>query len=93
MREFVGEQYLSGSDTAAVKRGTDAARHAAEQLGCEGVAVEFVRSIFVPEDETCLYIYQADSIETVQLAIARADLRLEHVAEAISDSGTKRGLT
>lgn len=92
MREFIAEQYLSGRDTTAAQRGADAARRAAEQLGREGVPVRFLRSIFVPADETSLYIYEADSIETVRLAIARAGLRLERVAEAMSDSGGQREL-
>jgi hypothetical protein len=93
MREFIAEQYLSGTDAAAAQRGADAARLAAEQLRREGLPVQLVRSMFIPEDETCLYIYRADSIETVQMAITRAALRLEHVAEAMSDSGANRGLT
>jgi Nickel responsive protein SCO4226-like len=93
MREFIAEQYLSGSDTGAAHSGAEAARLAAEQLCREGAPVQFVRSIFIPEDETCLYIYEADSVETVRAAIARAGLRFEHVAEALSDSGAKRSLT
>ena len=93
MREFIGEQYISGSDTAAVRHGAAAAREAAEQLSREGATVQFVRSLFVPDDETCLYIYHADSIDTVRVAVERAALRLEHIAEAISDSEAKRGLT
>jgi Protein of unknown function (DUF4242) len=92
MREYIAEQYLSGTDTGAAQSAAYAARLAAEQLSREGVSVQLVRSIFVPEDETCLYIYEADSVQTVRAAMSRAGLRLEHIAEALSDSGPNRRL-
>lgn len=87
MREFVAEQYVSGADTAGVERGAEAARFAAEQLSGEGTPVEFVRSIFIPLDETCMYVYRADSIETVHAALARTQLRFERVSEAVTKCG------
>lgn len=90
MREFIAEQYLSGCDAGAAGRGAHAARRAAEQVSRDGARVRFVRSIFIPEDETCIYIYEADSIEAVREAIARAALRFEHLAEAVSESGANR---
>jgi hypothetical protein len=91
MREFVAEQYLSGTDVAAVQHGASAARLAAEQLTGEGTPVEFVRSIFIAEDETCLYVYQAESVEAVLAAAARSSLRFEHVSEAVTELGNAGG--
>jgi len=88
MRAFVAEQYLPADGAAAAARGADAAVRAAEQLTREGTPVRFVRSIFVPEDETCFHLYLAESIEAVRAATGRADLRVEHVAEALSHSGS-----
>jgi hypothetical protein len=87
MREFVAEQYLpaGGAETAA--RDAGAARCAAEQLTREGVAVQFVQSIFIPEDETCIYLYAAESAESVRAVAGRAALSLERVAEAVRLSG------
>lgn len=84
MREFVAEQYLAAAGRAEAAVRADAARRAAEQLSGEGTPVEFVRSIFIPEDETCLHLYRAGSIEAVRAAAARASLRLDRVAEAVS---------
>lgn len=88
MRAFLAEQYLpaAGADTAA--RGAGAARQAAEQMTREGTPVQFVRSIFVPEDETCIHLYLAESIEAVHAAAGRAALRIERVSEAVSHSGS-----
>jgi hypothetical protein len=91
VREFVAEQYLSRTDAAGADRGANAARLAAEQLTREGTPVEFVRSIFIPEDETCLYIYRADSIEAVRAALEHAPLRFDRVSEAVTGAGTPTG--
>jgi Protein of unknown function (DUF4242) len=90
MREFVTEQYLPAGGGAQALACADAARQAAEQLAGEGVPVEFVRSIFIPEDETCIIVYRADSIELVRAAAARASLRLDHIAEAVTWESTGR---
>lgn len=36
---------------------TAQARQASEQMRRDGVPVRFVRSVFVPEDEVCLYVF------------------------------------
>lgn len=85
MPEFVAEQYFSRTDAAGARRTARAARDAAEQLAREGTAVEFVRSIFVPEDETCIFVYVADSLATVRMAAERAALAFEHIAQAATE--------
>jgi hypothetical protein len=86
MAEFLVELYVSRADGAEVERAAERARDAAEQLTREGRPVRFVRSIFVPEDETCFYLYEAASAEHVSEAARCADLRFERVAEAISQA-------
>jgi len=85
MPEFVAEQYFSRADGAGARRAGRAARDAAEQLTREGTEVELVRSIFVPQDETCIFIYEADSLNSVQLAAQRAALAFERIAEAAGE--------
>jgi hypothetical protein len=87
MRAFVAEQYLPAGSAELAACGAGAARLAAEQLTGEGTAVRFVGSIFVPEDETCIHLYFADSIEAVYAVALRAALGIERVAEAVSCSG------
>jgi hypothetical protein len=86
MAEFLVELYVSQSDDAAVERGAERARAAADELTAEGVPVRYLRSIFVPEDETCFYLYEAASEEAVREAASRAALPFERVAEAVSQS-------
>jgi len=90
MREFVTEQYLATvcSDVAAGR--ACAARRAAEQLTGEGTPVQFLGSIFIPDDETCLHLYQAESINAVRAAATRASLALDRIVEAVSDLGARK---
>ena len=59
------------------------ARAAAEQLRGEGTPVRFLRSVFIPEDDTCLFLYEAGSADAVGEAGRRAALGIERVAEAV----------
>jgi hypothetical protein len=83
--EFVAEQYFSRTDIAGARRAGAAARCAAEELAREGAQLELVRSIFLPEDETCMFIYVADSLETVRVAGERGALAFERIARAAGE--------
>jgi hypothetical protein len=89
--EFLLEQYVSRTDSAAVERGEERARVAAEQLTREGTPVRFLRSIFVPEDETGFYLYEAASVEVVRELAKRAALPYERVVEATTRSENSIG--
>jgi hypothetical protein len=86
MREFVGEHYLSAEAVQDAARCATAARVCSDQLRQEGMHVYHLRSIFIPEDETCIHLYRAESIETVRVAAARASLPLDRLTEAVSDT-------
>ena len=45
----------------------------------EGVTVRLMRTIFVPEDEACFYLFEAPSPVAVQETAARAALHVEGV--------------
>ena len=83
MPRFLVELYVSRGDGAAVDAGCERARRAAEQLTREGTPVRYLRSIFVPEDETCFLLYEAAASGHVEDAARRAALRFERVTEAI----------
>jgi hypothetical protein len=82
--EFVAEQYVARSDAGAAERAACAARGAAAQLTREGTRVRLVQAIFIPEDETCMHVYETDSVETVRRLATRAALCFERVAEAVA---------
>jgi hypothetical protein len=81
---YLVELYVSRHDSASVDRGADRAREAAAELTREGTAVRYVRSIFVPEDETCLLLYEAESVAAVDAAARRAGFAFDRIAAAVA---------
>lgn len=84
--EFLLELYVPRTDGVAVERSAERSRIAAEELTREGTPVRYLRSIFVPEDETCFFLYEAQSIDVVHEAARRAALTFERAAEAVDTS-------
>jgi hypothetical protein len=82
--EFLLEIYVPRTDGLAVERGEARARIAAEELSREGTPVRFVRSIFVPEDETCFYLCEAASNDAVRQLAKRAGLSFDRVVESVA---------
>jgi hypothetical protein len=72
---------LPGGDATDLASAGERARHAAEQLAREGAAVRWVRSVYLPEDETCLLVFEAPTPETVARASRRAGLTYERIVE------------
>ena len=82
---FLLESYVSRTDPGAAGRLADRARCAADELLCEGTLVCLRDSIFVPEDELLLLLYEADSAEAVRLASGRACLPFERITPAVAE--------
>jgi hypothetical protein len=60
------------------------ARSAAEELTRQGTRVDFERTIHVPEDEICFFVFDASSGGDAALAAQLAELGPLRVVEAIS---------
>ena len=82
MPEFLVELYVSRADAASTVPGAERARLAAEELSRQGTAIRYLRSIFIPDDETCFHLYTAGSVEAVHELATRAGLRFERISEA-----------
>lgn len=89
MAEFLVELYVSRTDPEAVARDAERARAASAELTREGTPVRFLRSIFVPEDETCFFLFEAGAVDVVREAARRAALTFEHVAETLLGDETE----
>jgi hypothetical protein len=59
------------------------AREASRQLTAEGRPIRFVRAVFVPEDETCIHVYEAASANDVREAARRAQLPVENLVQTV----------
>jgi hypothetical protein len=81
---YLVETYLArgraGERAARERR----ARSAAEELTHERTRVRFDRSIYVPEDEICFFVFDAPSGRDAALAAERAELDSIRVVEAVS---------
>jgi Nickel responsive protein SCO4226-like len=84
MAEYLLELYVSRGDPAAVEQAAERGRTAAKALTEEGVSVRYVRAMFVPEDETCFFFYEAMSADAVHEAARRAGLACGRVTEALA---------
>jgi hypothetical protein len=85
MPSYLVETYLTrgliGEREARERR----ARSAADEL----TQVTFDRSIHVPEDEICFFVFDAPTSQDALLAAERADLGPLRVVEAISSATAK----
>jgi hypothetical protein len=83
--EFLVEVYLSRAAVDhSMPRPEDVSR-AADQLSREGRGVQLLQTVFVPEDEICLLLFEAQSGDAVVETARRCGLRFERLVEAVSD--------
>ena len=70
MPNFVVERYRSSSDPDSLRAVADRLIAGARQASLDGASVRHIDTIFLPGDETCLHVFQADS-EADVLAVTR----------------------
>jgi hypothetical protein len=83
MHSYFAEAYVARPRANELPAHERRARAAAKELTREGTPIRFLRSIFVPLDEICFYVFEATSAEAVGAACDRAALRFERVVEAV----------
>lgn len=66
---------LSGAETRA--------RAAARAMARDGIAIRYIRSTFIPEDDTCFHVFEGPSAAAVDEATRRADISYDRIVEAI----------
>ncbi len=84
MPSYLVETYLARGKARERAARERRARSAAEELTPETTRVRFDRSIHVPEDEICFYVYDAPSACDAAEAAQRAGLDPIRVVEAVS---------
>ncbi|MFI5035793.1 MAG: nickel-binding protein [Acidimicrobiales bacterium] len=85
MPEYLVETYVSRTaPSGGVPRAADVSA-AAEQLTREGRPVRLVRSIAVPEEEICYFLFRARTADAVREVATRAGLRFGRVVEALPE--------
>jgi hypothetical protein len=90
MKRYLVETYLARGATAERDAHDRRARSAAEELARESKRVRFERSIHVPEDEICFFVFDAPSSGDAALVAERAGLDPVRIVEAISSGEDER---
>jgi hypothetical protein len=85
MGKYIVELYVARGDEAALERGVEHTRRTAERLSHEGMRVRHQRSLFVPADETCYMLLEADDAATAQEAATAAGLPFERPATTVAE--------
>jgi hypothetical protein len=75
---FLVESYGAGHGGAFAE-----ARERAVRAAELGIDVRYVRTTFLPEDETLLHVFEAPSAEALRLAGRLAALAFERIVEAV----------
>jgi hypothetical protein len=89
LEHYLVEVYLPRRDEAALADAAMRAGAASEQLASEGKHVRYLRTIFVPQDEICFHLYEAQGAEAVGEASLRAQIPYERIVRAISIEGPR----
>ncbi|HEX4678446.1 MAG TPA: hypothetical protein VH210_04450 [Gaiellaceae bacterium] len=90
MPSYLVETYLARGQAGERVARECRARSAAEELSQEGTQVRLERSIYVPEDEICFFVFDASVARVAALAAQRAGLDPFRVVEAISSEKEKK---
>lgn len=90
MPSYLVEVYLPQSRAHEVRETGRRARAAAEELSREGMPIRYVRTTYLPDDETCFHLFEAASAEIVEEASSRAEFGFARVVAAIEASGHVR---
>jgi len=81
---YLVETFLARGDAGERVARERRALSAAEELTREGTRVRFDRTIHVPEDEICFFVFDAQSGREAALVAQRAALDPLRVVEAVS---------
>jgi hypothetical protein len=86
VQSYLAEAYLARARASELDAHEGRARAATNELRRQGTPIRFVRSIFLPADEICFYVFEAVSAEAVGAACERAALRFQRVVEAVDST-------
>lgn len=81
MPNYLVESYLADSRAAV-----EEARRRAQSLADERAGVRYVRTTFLPGDETILHVFEAPSLAELRRALRRGALQCERIVEAVESS-------
>jgi hypothetical protein len=84
MASYVVEAYLPRLTREELRSFEQRLRRAAEIVSRSGTPIEHVRSVHIPDDETCFHFFEAASAEAVGAAGTHAGLVFDRITEALA---------
>jgi hypothetical protein len=66
VRIYLVETYVANTRAQQARAAGNRARAAAGQLSRAGIAIRYLRTTFLPDDETCFHMFEASSEEIIQ---------------------------
>lgn len=82
MAVYLVETYLTRNGARELDSLQERVRRAAAEVTRDGLDVRYLRSVFVPADETCFHLFDAASAAAVRAAGERAAIAFDRVSEA-----------
>ena len=82
MPNFVVERYRPRTDPDSLRALADRLTAGARQVSPDGRSVRYLDTIFLPGDETCLHLFEADTGSAVQAVIRLAGIEVDRVVPA-----------
>lgn len=83
MAVYVVDRHLPGITPEQLGAAQRAAIETGERLTAQGKSVRYVRSMFVPDDDRCLCLFEAAGRDLVQEANDAAGLPYTRIVEAL----------
>jgi len=90
MPNYLVEAFMPRSHAQEARAAGWRARTAAEELSREGVPIRYVRTTFLPDDETCFHLFEAASHDAIEDVSRRAELGRARIVPAVEASPAAR---
>jgi hypothetical protein len=87
---YLVEAHMPRSHAQEARAAGRRAQGAAEDLSREGVPIRYVRTTFLPDDETCFHLFEASGPAAVEEVSRRAELGRARIVPAIETSRLAR---
>jgi hypothetical protein len=80
---YLVESYVARTRAGDLAAMNSRARAAADAMRRQGIAVRYVRSTFLPDDEVCFHLFKAPTLEIATEVSTRASIPYDRIVEAI----------
>jgi len=88
---YLFEAYMPGSSEAHLAQLGERLREVAHAIFEDGLRVRYLRSTYVPEDETCFHYVEASTASEAELFAQRAEVSYDRILEARNVAAPTKG--